>query len=133
MGFLRVAVTTAEGTIPVQNALVTIRGADGSEVVLVTDESGLTERIALSAPPAAASQSALSPDPFSVYSVTVDKDGFYRQFTEQVPIFTGISARQPINLIGLAEQGGAALALTGSVDTVTEDPQVLNNGKGGIA
>ena len=41
-GFLRVAVSTASGSIPIAGARVIVRGDDGKEIVLVTDESGLT-------------------------------------------------------------------------------------------
>jgi len=129
MGYLRVAVTTAEGVIPVANARVTIRAQDGTETVLMTDESGLTTLLALQAPPAAASQNAFGKDPFASYSVAVEKEGFYKQTTAFVPIFAGITARQPINLIGLAEYIGESFVPTDSTDTVLTDPQVLSNGK----
>lgn len=129
-GYLRIFVSTAGGALPVENARVTIRGADGREAVLFTDESGLTESIALAAPPAATSQSAGGVDPFSSYRVTVDKDGFYSHVTGWVPIFSGVSARQPVNLIGLAEYGADSL-IPESADTVMRDPQVLNGGGAG--
>ena len=127
VGFLKVAVSTASGALPVQNARVSIVGEDGRSITLFTNESGLTESVSLSAPPAASSQAAGSADPFSSYRVTVEKEGFYPHTTGQVPIFSGISARQPINLIGLAEYGSDTM-VPESTDTVMRDPQVLHNG-----
>ena len=126
-GYLKVVVSTADGALPIKNARVTIQGEDGSELVLFTDESGLTESVALSAPPPALSQTAGGTTPFTSYRVTVDKEGFYPHVTGWVPIFSGISARQPVNLIGLAEYGANTLVPEES-DTVMRDPQVLNGG-----
>ena len=96
-------------------------------MVLFTDESGLTESVALAAPPAVTSQSAGDLNPFSSYRVTVDKEGFYQHITGWVPIFSGISARQPISLVGLAEYGADTL-IPESADTVMRNPQVLDGG-----
>ncbi len=129
-GFLRVAVSSAEGAIPTVGARVTITGDGDSEWVLFTDESGLTSLLSLPAPPAASSQNALQKDPFATYRVTVEKDGFYKQITERVPIFDGITARQEINLIGLAEFLGEGFSPEESTDTVKEEPQALQSGRG---
>ena len=131
VGYLRVAVSTAEEAIPVKGARVTVTGEDGVKTVLFTDESGLTELFVLSAPSAASSLSALTQKPFADYRITVTKDGFYEQTTERVPVFSGITARQGINLIGLAELAGEALAPWESTDTVKRDPQALRAERGG--
>ena len=128
-GFLRVAVSSAEGAIPAEGARVTVTAKDGREWVLFTDESGLTAPLELPAPPATSSQSALSEDPYASYRVTVDKDGFYRQITERVPVFAGVTARQGISLIALAEFLGESFAPEESTDTVKEEPQALLNGR----
>ena len=125
-GYLRIAVSTAEEALPLPDARVTVTGEGGEEWVLFTDESGLTALLSLPAPPVSSSQSALSADPFATYRVVVEKEGFYRQVTERVPIFSGVTARQAITLIGLAEFIGEDFAPTESTDTVTEDPQVLH-------
>ena len=127
-GYLRVIVSTGDGALPVKGARVTVRGEDGEERVLTTDESGLTERIELPAPARVQSLDALSPTPFARYSVTVEKDGFYLQRTGDVPIFSGISARQPINLIGISEYNSDTLNPRDNTSTVMRDPQVLSGG-----
>ena len=130
-GFLRVAVSTAGGSIPIAGARVIVRGDDGKEIVLVTDESGLTALTPLFAPSAANSQSAFNENPFALYSIAVEKDGFYRQLTDNVPIFAGITARQPVNLIGLAEYLGESFSPSGNTETVQNDPQALHT-EGGM-
>ena len=56
-GTLIVAVSTAGGALPVEGALVTVRGSkpenSGVLSVVTTDRSGRTPRITLPAPPAA--------------------------------------------------------------------------------
>lgn len=128
-GFLRIVASSAEGALPVKGAKVTVTAENGGEWVLFTDESGLTSLLELPAPPAFSSQNAFEKDPYASYRVTVEKDGFYKQTTERVPIFAGITARQPISLIGLAEFLGESFSPEESTDTVKKEPQALLNGR----
>ena len=127
-GYLQVFVRTAGESLPVVGAHVRIEGA-GTDRTLTTDRSGRTERIALPAPPARNSLSAGQGAPFALYRVTVDKEGFYTQTTENVPVFAGVGSLQPITLIGLAEYGSDTLSPDSSTTTVPRDPQVLNGGQ----
>ena len=106
-GFLRVQTFFAEGAFPVEGALVTVFDEDGGIVAsLRTDPSGLTEAYPLNAPAAALSQSpdaAPSSLPFSLYTVTVSKDGFYPTEDYQIPVFDSVTAIQQVNLIPLTE------------------------------
>ena len=124
-GFLQVFVRTADGALPVAAARVRIFGGDVDRTEY-TDRSGKTPRVALPAPSAKLSQSSENKTPFALYGVTVTKEGFYTQSTENVPIFDGVSSLQPVLLIGLAEYGSAELVPESSVDTVKTDPQALN-------
>lgn len=124
-GFLQVLVRTAGESLPVRDADVLVEGASVTRH-LSTDKSGRTEQIALPAPPASNSLTAQGGAPFALYRVTVEKEGFYRQTTENVPVFAGVVSLQPITLIGLAEYGSATLTPQSSTDTVTDDPQALN-------
>ena len=124
-GCLQVLVRTGSESLPIRDAEVLIEGATVSRGLL-TDESGRTEQVALPAPSAQGSLTAGNPTPFSLYRVTVKKEGFYTQLTENVPVFAGIVSLQPINLIGRAEYGSATLIPESSTDTVKSDPQVLN-------
>lgn len=111
VGYLVVRVSTAGGAIPIENAVVIVRGYDvDSEVFhsLTTDRSGLTERLELSAPSQALT---LSPEvkesPFTPYSIDVYCEGYYPQYYVNVPIFEGIVAIQDARIIPLSEPGGA--------------------------
>ena len=126
-GYLKVVVSTADGALPIKEARVVIRGEDGRELVLFTDESGAKESVALPAPSRSSSQSAGKKNPFAAYRVTVGKEGFYPHLTGVVPIFSGVSARQSVNLIGLAEYDSGTI-IPESSDNVMRDPQVLNGG-----
>ena len=126
-GFLQVLVRTAKESLPIRDAQVLVEGATLSRGLL-TDRSGRTEQIPLPTPPASSSQSAGQKAPFALYRVTVEKAGFYTQITENVPVFEGIVSLQPITLIGRAEYGSEFLSPESSVDTVPNDPQVLNQG-----
>lgn len=124
-GYLQVFVRTAGGSLPVEGARVLVESATLSRE-LTTDRSGRTARIPLPAPSAAASLTAGAKTPFALYRVTTEKEGFYRQVTENVPVFAGIGSLQPVMLIGLAEYGSEDLVPKDSTDTVPSDPQGLN-------
>ena len=123
-GFLQVFVRTAGGSLPVEGARVRVEGATLLRE-LTTDRSGRTARIPLPAPAAAGSLTAGTRTPFALYRVRVEKEGFYPQLTENVPVFAGVGSLQPVTLIGLAEYGSDALVPEGT-DTVPVDPQALN-------
>ncbi len=124
-GYLQVFVRTAGEALPVEGARVRVTGS-AVERELLTDRSGRTERVALPTPSAQNSLSAGLKNPFALYRVTVEKEGFYRQTTENVPVFAGVSSLQPITLVGLAEYGSDTLSPGSSTDTVKDDPQALN-------
>ena len=124
-GFLQVLVRTAGESLPIRGASVLIEG-DTVARSLTTDKSGRTEQIPLPAPPASNSLKAGQAAPFALYRVTVEKEGFYRQVTENVPVFSGVVSLQPVTLIGLAEFESESLVPESSTDTVPRDPQALN-------
>ena len=124
-GFLQVLVRTAGDSLPVRNAEVLVEGSTLSRGLL-TDESGRTEQLPLPTPPASNSLSAGQKAPFALYRVTVRKEGFYTQVTENVPVFSGIVSLQPVTLVGRAEYGSDHLFPSDVTNTVTNDPQVLN-------
>ena len=124
-GFLQIFVRTANESLPVPDARVTVTG-NGEERILFTDQSGKTERISLPAQPRENSLSSRLPYPFMTYRVTTEKEGFYRQTTEKVPIFAGVGSLQPITLIGLAEYDSDRVVPGETTDTVKENPQSLD-------
>lgn len=103
-GYLKVQTVSADGALPVELAVVTIYDSEGSLIAsLRTDSSGLTETLALSAPPKALSQIPENNGtlPYSTYTITVSKDGFARVDDYSVPVFDGITAIQRVNMIPL--------------------------------
>lgn len=127
-GSLIVSVYSARGAIPIPDALVTIRGSDkdssGVISVLKTDQSGNTPKITLPTPPAAESESPGNVKPFATYNIEVDKEGFYpRQFLD-VPVFSGITSIQPVNLIPLSEYNGESLPPEGANIMESQNPNL---------
>ena len=112
-GYLIVRVTTARGAIPLEGAQVLIRdGTPESDeirgdarVTLLSDRNGNTERIAL---PTQQKNDSLTPgsaQPFSVYNLEVYLEGYRGQIYYGLPIFPGITAVQPVDMIPLSEDG----------------------------
>lgn len=108
-GYLVVQVTTANGSIPLEGARVTIRGAsdNGQNVLyeLRTGSDGRTARVSLSAPPRALSQSFENVNPFAVYNVEAVMPNYLTASYDSVPIFDGITAIQQANLVPIPENG----------------------------
>ena len=129
VGYLEVFVRTAGGSLPVEGARVLVSREGVESTVRFTNESGMTERMTLPAPALSESEAAGGKTPFYEYRVEVTRDGFYRQITERVPIFPGVIARQPINLIGLSEFDSDVLYPSEDLFTVRSDPQSLTNGR----
>ncbi len=128
VGTLIVSVYTASGAIPIEGALVTVRGANqqGSGVisVLYTDQSGNTPRISLPAPPSSTSESPGNSTPFATYNVEVDKENFYPKSFINVPIFAGTTSIQPANLIPKTEYEGQALIPNDGTVTESQNPDL---------
>lgn len=110
-GSLIVHVTTARGSIPLEGAEVNVRnyrtdGERGDVIVsLVSGRDGNTPLLTLATVPRA---ETLAPDngtPFQTYNVEVHQEGYYDQSYINVPIFDGIVAIQPADMIPLPENG----------------------------
>ena len=102
-GTLLVRVSTAGIALPVEGADVRIDGGEEGNheihYLLTTDRSGLPERILLPAPPAAISLTPSGQKAFADYNIRVFKDGFYPVLLRNVPIFSGVTAIQAVELI----------------------------------
>lgn len=116
-GYLVVHVTTARGSIPLEGTAVSIRanedeGATPRAEILyatTTNRDGNTERIPLAAPPRENSMSPSEVPPFSTYHLDVRREGYGMQSFVALPIFSGITAIQPVDLIPLPEDGTSNL------------------------
>ena len=118
-GYLVVHVTTARGAIPLEGAAVSIRQNEDEDTTsradilfaTVTDRDGNTERITLPAPPRENSMSPGQVPPYATYHLEVRREGYGMQSFAALPIFSGITAIQPVDLIPLAEDGTGNLLL----------------------
>lgn len=112
-GFLKFAVGTASGAIPLKDAAVYVYTdpEDGGEgkllYTLMTNMDGLTETVTLPTPPLSESFSPEYPKPYSTYKVFATKQGYYPTEGRTVPLFPGITSIQPINLIPVSALPGA--------------------------
>ena len=116
-GYVRVFVTEANGAIPVEGALVTVTdyGAENDVLyTLRTDEGGLTETVSLIVPGAGESLNPGSSSPAGLYGITVRREGYYPVEAAAVPVFAGVLAVLPVDLVPLSE-----------ADTIGESGQIM--------
>ena len=108
-GYLIVSVRAGEGAIPLEGALVTLRGGDATEgdaiASFITDRSGNTPRITLPAPPRINSESPNGGKPYASYSADISLDGYFTNLYTNIPIFDTITSVQAASLTPLPEDG----------------------------
>ena len=112
-GYLIVHVTTARGSIPLEGVQVLVRDylPDGTEgrgdviATLISGRDGNTKTLVLPAPPRSNSLSPDASPPSQPYLIEVTAQGYYNQRYVNVPVFDGIVAVQPADLIPLPENG----------------------------
>lgn len=100
-GMLQVNVTSSLGMLPVQNASIKIyfTGEPDREIAqAVTDESGQTGQIILSAPPLSYSMEPGEPQPYAEYSVDVSARGYKSASISGVEILPDVTAVLPVSL-----------------------------------
>ena len=113
MGYMIVRVTTARGAIPLEGATVTVsdyfdedKKERGNAIyTLKTNASGLTDKLALPAPPRALSQSPGNGKSYLTYNIAVTKDGYYQQNYINAPVFEGITSIRSADMIPLSDNG----------------------------
>ena len=102
-GSLLVRVSTAGVALPVEGADVHIDGSEEGNrnvhYLLTTDRSGLLERILLPTPPASLTLQPSNIKGFANYDIRVFKNGFYPVLLRNVPLFSGITSIQAVELI----------------------------------
>lgn len=103
-GYIKAEVTTGGGAVPIENAVVLITKKNNGKTyllkMLITDESGSTETVALPAPSASFSETPSPTEkPFADYYISAYADGFYAENDMEVPVFSGVKSIQPIALI----------------------------------
>ena len=110
-GYLVIHVTTARGAIPLEGAQISVRDYSSEPkrsrgdviATLVSGTDGNTAIIPLDAPPRAESMKPGGPLPYASYIVEVHLEGYSDQTYTGIPIFDGITAIQPADLIPLPE------------------------------
>lgn len=104
-GYLRIKVSSGEGAFPIEDAIVLIspnnKENNGVLYSLRTDSSGLTEEVPLPTKPKSLSESPGTPSPFFTYNIETKKDGYYTVNNMNVPVFEGVRATLPVNLVPL--------------------------------
>lgn len=106
-GYLIVRASTAGGALPLEGALVTVRGntPENSDIIysVVTNSDGLTQKLSLPAPSKENSEKPGGAPAFSTYNIDVFLKGYYNQFFANVPIFDTITSVQPASMIPVAQ------------------------------
>ena len=103
-GYLIVKVSSANGAIPIENAVVIVQGKDDNNqnilISLITDRDGLTPLINLPSPNAELSESP-SPtnQPYSLYNIDVFKEGYVPLYFNSVPVFPSVISVQPAVMV----------------------------------
>lgn len=106
-GGLKVTVMTADGTRPVENALVKISytGESGQTIEEVrTDSSGQTPVLDVKTPPLEYSMEPSEQQPYAEYTVQVEAEGFENSEIAGIQVLPSVRAEQPVRL---AFQAGA--------------------------
>lgn len=107
LGYLRVFTTTGRGALPVPNAQVIITRVVDDEELLEqaarTDISGYTPLFTLPAVSSLYSQVPGNESPYTFYTIYVRANGFYPVRLRNMPMYGGITATQPVDLIPVAE------------------------------
>ena len=130
LGTLTVRLFTAGGAAPVEGALVIISGADETNGTtrhsLITDVDGKTQAVELAAPLRANSLSPGSPgEIYSRYNVELSRDGYYSKIIRDVPVFAGVSATLPINMIPRSRYDNGDNLPSGETDALITENENL--------
>lgn len=105
-GYLTVSVRTAGGALPISRAIVTVK--DENEALLAvffTDENGNTPTLKVLAPPLSNTQSPGSGPAFFNYNIDTDKVGYKSVRNVGVPVYSGVTSIQPVELVPVSEGG----------------------------
>jgi hypothetical protein len=98
-GYLEVVATTALGGMPVVGARVTVLSGDEILYELITDESGLTETVALEAPPVEQTLDVnFEGVPYSVCDVKIEAEGFVTVLIRDVEILDTETSLLPVHM-----------------------------------
>lgn len=101
-GYLKVMVTLADKSMPIEGASVLVTENDDGKQILryfgFTNESGETPTIPLPAPPVENSEAPKGKNVYAVYDIRTDAPGYRTVINRGVPIFEGITSIQNVQL-----------------------------------
>lgn len=101
-GYLKVMVTLADKSMPIEGASVLVTENDGGKQILryfgFTNESGETPTISLPAPPVENSEAPKGKNVYAVYDIRTDAPGYRTVINRGVPVFEGITSIQNVQL-----------------------------------
>ncbi len=100
-GYIQATARAASQAQPLAGVSVYISRGDDLLYTLQTNESGLTDKVRLPAPPIAKNREEAKVQPFSIYNVSAYLDGYAQLRSESVPVFAGVTSIQPFNMIPL--------------------------------
>ncbi len=107
IGYLQVQATTAREAQPIPDAHITVTRIlpEGEELYIstTTNQDGLTDTFPLPAANRERSQRPGIPDPYTNYNIQASAPGFFRVRNVNVPLYGGITALQPIQMIPIPE------------------------------
>ncbi len=129
-GTLYVRAFTASDSLPVENVLVRIRGANEEnrlvEYSFLTDRNGLTALIVLPTPEKGYSLSpGAKENPFAVYDIEILGSGFYRKRFFNVAVFADTVSLQPVSMIPVSDYAEDSVYPEGNLDIVIEENEFL--------
>ena len=106
-GYLQVRVVTAEGALPIKDALVVITDPKDNSLIsqMSTNIDGLTPVIPLRTVSRLLSETEGYSHPYDTYNAFISKPGYYGVRSVNIPVFGGITNLQTVSLIPLPEFG----------------------------
>ena len=118
-GVLKVTTVTADGTSPLENAVVKISyEAGGGEELYAVAKTGISGQIEPIALPAPVSDQYAKDVLFAAYTITAETDGYTSMRITDVPIFDGQITEQTFNLAPLPFG-----TESGSMDITSSEPK----------
>lgn len=108
IGYLVIKASTGAESIPIEAARVTIYDNENDNRILyslLTDPSGLTERVSIPTVSSSESQTPHNSKPYSTVNIEVLFTGYSPVRFLNVPIFDGILSVQRANMVPISENG----------------------------
>lgn len=129
-GVLYIRAFTAGDSLPVENVLVRIKGADEEnrlvEYSFLTDRNGLTGSVSLPTPQKSYSLSpGAEESPFATYDVEIFGNGFYRKRFFNVAVFADTVSVQPVSMIPVSSYPDESVYPDGNLDVIIEENEFL--------